>query len=70
TTLFRYYDTEALPLAEEQMEAAELSYREGAIDYVTYIQNLDAAIRIERDYLDTQAQFYDLLVRIKFILNQ
>lgn len=65
-----YYQQQALPLSEEQIAAAELSYREGAIDYVTFIQNLDAAIAVQQQYLDYFNQYLDVKTQIEFITGQ
>jgi cobalt-zinc-cadmium resistance protein CzcA len=60
---WNYYKNEALPLAKEQQDGAVLAFREGAIDYVTFLQNIRDAIRIEvnawsafNDYLDSRYQ--------------
>lgn len=58
-----YYQEEALPLAREQRSGAVIAYREGAIDYVTFLQNIRDAVRIEVDawqalgsYLNSRSQ--------------
>ncbi|MDT0642541.1 CusA/CzcA family heavy metal efflux RND transporter [Zunongwangia sp. F363] len=60
---WNYYKEEALPLAKEQQDGAVLAFKEGAIDYVTFLQNIRDAIRIEvnswsafNDYLDSRYQ--------------
>ncbi|PTX44511.1 cobalt-zinc-cadmium resistance protein CzcA [Christiangramia gaetbulicola] len=60
---WNYYRDEALPLAKEQQEGSVLAFKEGAIDYVTFLQNIRDAIRIEvnawsafDDYLDSRYQ--------------
>jgi cobalt-zinc-cadmium resistance protein CzcA len=60
---WNYYKNEALPLAKEQQDGAVLAFKEGAIDYVTFLQNIRDAIRIEvnawgafDDYLDSRYQ--------------
>ncbi|WP_236980047.1 CusA/CzcA family heavy metal efflux RND transporter [Membranihabitans maritimus] len=44
---WKYYQEEALPLAKEQRNGAIVAYREGAIDYVTFLQNVRDAIQME-----------------------
>lgn len=58
-----YYQEQALPLAREQRSGAIIAYREGAIDYVTFLQNIRDAVRIEINawqalgsYLDSRSQ--------------
>jgi cobalt-zinc-cadmium resistance protein CzcA len=55
---WEYYKSEAMPLAEEQQSAAITAYQEGAIDYVTFLQNLRDALTIELKAWDA---FGDLL---------
>ena len=44
---WEYYRTEALSLSAEQREGAFIAYREGAIDYIAFLQNVKDAIQIE-----------------------
>ncbi|MCP9200619.1 CusA/CzcA family heavy metal efflux RND transporter [Gramella sp. GC03-9] len=60
---WNYYKEKALPLAKEQQNGSVLAFKEGAIDYVTFLQNIRDAIRIEvhawsafNDYLDSRYQ--------------
>ncbi|WP_103072006.1 CusA/CzcA family heavy metal efflux RND transporter [Aquimarina sediminis] len=58
-----YYKNEALPLAREQRNGATLSYKEGAMDYIAFLQNMKDAIQLEintwkmlQDYLSNKIQ--------------
>ena len=60
---WQYYKNEALPLAIEQRNGATLSYKEGAMDYIAFLQNMKAAIQLEintwnilQDYLESKIQ--------------
>src|SRR5690606_10601719 len=44
---WQFYETDALPLAREQRRGAILAFREGSIDYVSFIQNLKEAVQVE-----------------------
>jgi cobalt-zinc-cadmium resistance protein CzcA len=44
---WEYYQEDVLLLARKQREAALLAYRERAIDYVTFLQNIKDAMQIE-----------------------
>ncbi|HLU90759.1 MAG TPA: CusA/CzcA family heavy metal efflux RND transporter, partial [Cyclobacteriaceae bacterium] len=59
---WRFYQEEALPLAREQRQGAVLAYEEGAIDYVSFIQNLQETVQIE---IDAQ-EALDLYLKTKF----
>ncbi len=64
-----YYETNALPLADEQIEAGGKNYRAGEIDYVAYIQNLDQAINTKQGYLALVNQYNQLVTDINFLLG-
>jgi len=67
---WKYYQEEAIPLAKQQLEGANLSYEEGAIDYVSFLQNTQAAIETELQGLEAmrrylQAKFYLMYLQRK-----
>ncbi|WP_299383494.1 CusA/CzcA family heavy metal efflux RND transporter [uncultured Lacinutrix sp.] len=64
---WEYYKTEALKLAIQQRNGATLSYKEGAMDYIAFIQTIKEAVQLEintwqifKDYLDskTKLEYY------------
>ncbi|MCF6341238.1 MAG: CusA/CzcA family heavy metal efflux RND transporter, partial [Bacteroidales bacterium] len=65
-----YYNEEALPLAKEQMDAANLAYRLGSIDYIQFIQNMEAAIATIQEYLIQQADYFELSAQLKYLSGQ
>ena len=62
-----YYIKEALPLADEQIQASNLAYRLGSIDYVQFIQNTEAAIGTKQGFLMQQVEYFELSAQLKFI---
>ncbi len=62
-----YYQKQALPLADEQMQASILSYRLGNIDYVQFIQNTETAIRTKSQFLEQQISFYKISTELQFL---
>jgi len=68
--IIAYYEAQALPLANEQIESAKTNYRFGEIDYVAYIQNLDQAVKIKQEYLVTLNQYNQLVTDINFLLGK
>ena len=46
----RYYREAELPLADEQQRVAIASYKEGAIGYTDFIQNMKEASKVQLDY--------------------
>lgn len=68
--IINYYESQVLPLANEQIEAAKKNYRFGEIDYVAYIQNLDQAIKTKQEYLIFVNQYNLLVTDINFLLGK
>ncbi len=66
---WNYYRDKALPLAQEQRNGAILAYREGAIDYVTFLQNIRDAIRIEVDSWNAFGYYLDSRYQLEYYLK-
>ncbi|SHM88968.1 cobalt-zinc-cadmium resistance protein CzcA [Cyclobacterium lianum] len=66
---WNYYRDEALPLAQEQRSGTILAYREGAIDYVTFLQNIRDAIRIEVDSWNAFGNYLDSRYQLEYYLK-
>ncbi len=66
---WNYYQENALPLAQEQRIGAVLAYREGAIDYVTFLQNIRDAIRIEINAWQAFGHYLDRRYQLTYFLN-
>ncbi|MBY5959160.1 CusA/CzcA family heavy metal efflux RND transporter [Membranicola marinus] len=66
---WNYYTSEALPLAREQREGAAIAFQEGAIDYVTFLQNTRDAIRIEIDAWDAFGQLLESKYLLEYYLQ-
>ncbi len=64
-----YYRDEALTMAQEQHAGAVTAYREGAIDYVTFLQNIRDAIRIEVDSWDAFGNYLDSRYQLEYYLQ-
>ncbi|MCQ2960145.1 MAG: CusA/CzcA family heavy metal efflux RND transporter [Bacteroidales bacterium] len=56
---FDYYCNTILPMNEEQKKIAVTAFKEGAIDYIEFIQNMRNVSQTEIDYLDT---YQELLI--------
>ena len=65
----KYYSDVALPVALEQRKGAVAAYREGAIDYVGFIQNMKDAIQVEFDYWDSFENYLDTGFRLEYLLD-
>jgi len=66
---WKFYQEEALPLAREQREGSVLAYREGAIDYVSFIQNLKEAVQVEVQAQEALEQYLLAKFQLAYYLN-
>ena len=66
---WQYYQKIALPMAKEQQEGAVFAYQEGAIDYVTFLQNMREAIRIEIDSWNAFGNYLDSRYQLEYFLK-
>lgn len=51
--MIKYYTENGKKLSKEIMKTADMSYRNGEIDFFQYIQSMESAIGIDVDYLDS-----------------
>lgn len=66
---WKFYDNEALPLAQEQREAAILAFQEGAISYMEFIQHMNEAITVELNAQDALRQYLKAKFQVEYYLN-
>ncbi len=66
---WQYYRDTALPMAREQQTGAVTAYQEGAIDYVTFLQNMREAIRIEVDSWNAFGNYLDSRYQLEYFLK-
>ncbi|MDX5482024.1 MAG: efflux RND transporter permease subunit, partial [Hymenobacteraceae bacterium] len=52
-----FYEKEGLNLAEEHIRTASFGYKEGAVDYIAYIQSLTQATQLREEYLQSLQQY-------------
>lgn len=64
-----YYRKSALPLASEQRRNALLSYREGQIGYLDFIQALKATMDVELSYIDAYHKLLETKINIEYYQN-
>jgi len=65
-----YYRDEALPTAVEQKKGAILAYEQGAIDYVTFLQNIRDAVQVEFETQNAFASYLNARFKLEYYLNQ
>ncbi|MBK9731076.1 MAG: CusA/CzcA family heavy metal efflux RND transporter [Chitinophagaceae bacterium] len=65
----QYYQNEGLNLSDRIYAVADKSYREGAIDYVEYIQSLRQVYQMQSEYLQTLNDYNQSVIDINYLLN-
>lgn len=66
---WQYYEQEALPLAKEQRDGAVFAYKEGGIDYTTFLQTVRDAIAIQSKSWIALDKYLNAKYELEFFLN-
>ena len=66
---WKFYEDEALPLVREQRHGAVFAYEEGAIDYVSFIQNLKETVEVEIEAQIALSQYLKAKFHLEYYLN-
>lgn len=66
---WQFYQQEALPLAKEQRKGALFAFKEGGIDYTTFLQNIRDAITIESKSWDALNNYLQAKYELEFFLD-
>ncbi len=66
---WQYYVQEALPLAKQQRDGAVFAYKEGGIDYTTFLQTVRDAIDIQSNSWDALSNYLQSKYEMEFYLN-
>ncbi len=64
-----YYKNEALPLAIELRNGAILAYKEGAMDYIAFLQNMKNAITLEIETWEMLQSHLENKIQLSYFLN-
>lgn len=64
-----YYKNDALSLAIEQRNGAILSYKEGAMDYIAFLQTMKAAIQLEIDTWQMFSSYLNSKIQLEYFLT-
>ena len=62
-----YYKEEGGELAEEILKTAELSFRNGEIDFFQYIQSIENANDIQLDRLDNLNRYNQTVIQLNYL---
>jgi heavy metal efflux system protein len=65
-----YYEQQAVPEANSIIEQSTLSYKNGAMDYIDYILNVNQALEIKQNYLDALNNHNQTIISIEYITGK
>ncbi|WP_026451582.1 CusA/CzcA family heavy metal efflux RND transporter [Aequorivita capsosiphonis] len=63
----KYYETEGKSLSEEILKTANISFKNGEIDFFQYIQSLENAYEIELQYLENLNNYNQAVIAINYL---
>ena len=62
-----YYENEGKNLSEEILKTANVSFKNGEIDFYQYIQSLESAYEIKLSYLDKLNEYNQTIIAINYL---
>lgn len=62
-----YYENEGAKLSDEILKTAQISFKNGEIDFYQYIQSLESAYDIKLGYLDKLKEYNETVTDINFL---
>ena len=65
-----YYKNAAIPQADLILENATKSFKEGAIDYIEYFQNLNQALEIKQNYLEILNAYNQSNIQLDYLIGR
>ncbi|MCG2431078.1 CusA/CzcA family heavy metal efflux RND transporter [Aequorivita xiaoshiensis] len=63
----QYYETEGKTLSEEILKTANLSFKNGEIDFFQYIQSLENAYEIELQHLENLNKYNQAVIAVNYL---
>lgn len=64
-----YYENQGKTLAKELFSNAEKAFQNGEINFLQYVQLLESAKNIERNYLENLLQFNNTVLEANYLIN-
>jgi cobalt-zinc-cadmium resistance protein CzcA len=65
----QFYETDGRLLSQEIINTANVSFQNGEIDYLQYLQALESAKNIEQNYLDNLIAYNLTVLEMNFLSN-
>ena len=66
---WQFYRDDALPTALEQKKGAILAYEQGAIDYISFLQNIRDAVQVEFETQDAFASYLNARFKLEYFIG-
>ena len=64
----QYYEMEGKSLSEEILKTANISFKNGEIDFFQYIQSLENAYEIELQYLENLNNYNQAVIALNYLI--
>jgi heavy metal efflux system protein len=65
-----YYTTKALPQSDLIIQNTELSFLNGAIDFIQYFASINQAIELKVNYFKTLSDYNQAVIQLEFLIGQ
>lgn len=65
-----YYETVGVVQANEFLKLGNISYELGEIDYLEYMQNIETALEIQTEYLETIGKYNQSIIKLLILKGQ
>ncbi|MDR2474421.1 MAG: TolC family protein [Bacteroidales bacterium] len=62
-----YYETEGLAQADEMLKIASATYQTGEIDYMEYVQHLQAVIDVRLRHIEALSRYNKSVIQLKYL---
>lgn len=68
--MIAYYESTALPAVELIANNAAISYREGDISYLEFLQGVQTSLDVQLNYVSAVSSYNRALINLQYLLNQ
>lgn len=65
--LLNYYKNTGIPQAQEVERISRVSYENGSIGYVEFMQNMQTALDVWASYIDAQRNYKKAIVELNYL---
>lgn len=69
-SMIAYYENSAMPAAETILRHASVSYQQGDISYIEFLQGIQTALDIRSNYINAVSSYNKAVINLQYLLNQ